>query len=85
MSLDSFKAKKTLHVGNKHYQYFSLPEAQGLGDVSRLPVTLKILLENLLRFEDDQTVKAHDIKSLADWANNPPAYPHTKHDVHCQS
>jgi aconitate hydratase A / 2-methylisocitrate dehydratase len=73
MSLDSFKAKKTLKVGNKSYQYFSLPDAQGLGDVSRLPVTLKILLENLLRFEDEHTVKANDIKSLADWANNPPA------------
>ncbi len=73
MSLDSFKAKKTLTVGNKTYDYFSLPEAQGLGDISRLPITLKILLENLLRFEDDLTVKAKDIKTLAGWVENAPS------------
>jgi len=73
MSLNTFNAKKTLAVGNKEYDYFSLPEAQGLGDTSRLPVTLKILLENLLRFEDDNTVRAADIKALAAWADNAPA------------
>lgn len=73
MSLNTFKAKKTLSVGNKQYEYYSLPEAQGLGDVSRLPVTLKILLENLLRFEDGKTVKGADIKALAGWAENAPA------------
>ncbi len=72
MSLNSFDAKKTLVVGNKEYDYYSLPEAQGIGDVSRLPVTLKILLENLLRFEDDVTVNASDIKSLGAWADSPP-------------
>jgi aconitate hydratase len=73
MSLNTFNAKKTLAVGNKEYDYFSLPEAQGLGDTSRLPVTLKILLENLLRFEDDNTVRAADIQALAAWADNAPA------------
>ena len=71
MSLNSFNTKKTLTVGDKTYQYFSLPdaEAQGLGNVDRLPVSLKILLENLLRFEDDNTVKTEDIKALASWAD----------------
>ena len=55
MSLNTFNAKKTLAVGNREYDYYSLPEAEGLADISRLPVTLKILLENLLRFEDDVT------------------------------
>ena len=73
MSLNSFNAKQTLTVGDKEYDYYSLPEAQGLGDVSRLPVTLKILLENLLRFEDNNTVKAEDITSLGNWADNPPS------------
>jgi aconitate hydratase len=71
MSLNSFNTKKTLTVGDRTYQYFSLPdaEAQGLGSVDRLPVSLKILLENLLRFEDDNTVKTEDIKALAAWAD----------------
>ncbi len=73
MSLNTFNAKKTLTVGNREYDYYSLPEAEGLGDISRLPVTLKILLENLLRFEDDNTVKAEDIKALSAWVDNPPA------------
>jgi len=73
-SLDSFKSKKTLQVGDKTYTYFSLPDAQaaGVGDVDRLPMSLKILLENLLRFEDDNTVKVGDIKALGNWANEPP-------------
>jgi aconitate hydratase len=73
-SLDSFKSKKTLQVGDKTYTYFSLPDAQaaGVGDVDRLPMSLKILLENLLRFEDDNTVKVGDITALGNWANEPP-------------
>ena len=65
--MNSFNARKTLIVGDKRYDYFSIPEAEGLGDTSRLPVTLKILLENLLRFEDGKTVSAEDIKGLSDW------------------
>ena len=72
MSQNSFNAKKTLTVGSKEYVYYSIPDAQGLGDVSRLPVTLKILLENLLRFEDDNSVKAADITTLGNWVDNPP-------------
>ena len=74
MSIDSFKTRKTLKVGNREYDYFSLPDAQarGLGAVDKLPVSLKVLLENLLRFEDNVTVSEADIRSLANWATNPP-------------
>ena len=56
-SLDSFKCRRTLDVGGKTYTYFSLPEAEknGLPGISRLPFSLKVLLENLLRFEDGRT------------------------------
>ena len=55
-SLDSFNCRKTLAVGDTAYTYYSLPDAakNGLGDISRLPYSLKVLLENLLRFEDGQ-------------------------------
>ncbi|MGK0222766.1 MAG: aconitate hydratase [Limisphaerales bacterium] len=72
MSLNTFNSKKTLTVGDREYVYYSLPDAEGLGDISRLPVTLKILLENLLRYEDNNSVKAGDIKSLGEWVENPP-------------
>ncbi|RYE00834.1 MAG: aconitate hydratase, partial [Sphingomonadales bacterium] len=68
-SLDSFKSRKTLKVGAKSYVYYSLEAAaqNGLGDISRLPVSLKVLLENLLRFEDGKTVTQADIRAFADW------------------
>ncbi|AEV34726.1 Aconitate hydratase [Pseudovibrio sp. FO-BEG1] len=68
-SLDSFKAKQTLQVGGKTYTYFSIPEAEknGLTGVSKLPFSLKVVLENLLRFEDGRTVTADDIKAVAEW------------------
>ena len=68
-SLDSFKSRKTLKVGAKTYAYYSLEAAaqNGLGDISRLPVSLKVLLENLLRFEDGKTVTKDDIKAFAAW------------------
>jgi aconitate hydratase len=68
-SIDSFKSKKTLNVGSKTYAYYSLEAASqnGLGDVSRLPVSLKVLLENLLRFEDGKTVTQADIRAFAEW------------------
>tara|TARA_Y100000052_G_scaffold26426_1_gene31313 strand:+ start:8829 stop:11507 length:2679 start_codon:yes stop_codon:yes gene_type:complete len=71
-SLDSFKSKKTLTVGDKTYTYYSLEEASknGLGDVSSLPASLKVLLENLLRFEDGDTVKKEDIQAFAAWLND---------------
>jgi aconitate hydratase len=70
MSRNSFATRKILDVGGRSYAYFSLPEAQaqGLGNVDRLPMSLKILLENLLRFEDGVTVKEEDIRALAGWA-----------------
>ncbi|PVB61235.1 aconitate hydratase AcnA [Labrenzia sp. 011] len=68
-SLDSFKCKKTLTAGGKTYTYFSIPEAEknGLEGVSRLPFSLKVVLENLLRFEDGRTVKKEDILACAEW------------------
>ncbi len=70
--LDSFKTKKTLKVGHKNYDFFSLKAAQsaGLGDVENLPYSLKVLMENLLRNEDGFTVFADDIKSMGEWTKN---------------
>lgn len=65
---DTFKTRKTLTVEGKDYDYFSLEEAaKQIGDISRLPFTLKVLLENLLRFEDDRSVTTNDIEALAGW------------------
>ena len=68
-SLDSFKSRKKLKVGSKTYEYFSLKAAEknGLEGISKLPFSLKVLLENLLRNEDGRTVKAADIKAMATW------------------
>ncbi|NJO23633.1 MAG: aconitate hydratase AcnA [Sphingomonadales bacterium] len=66
---DSFKSRKTLTVGAKTYEYFSLPDAEknGLAGIANLPLSLKVLLENLLRFEDGRSVKADDIRAVAEW------------------
>ena len=71
-SLDSFKCRKTLTVGAKTYDYFSLKTAEknGLGGVSSLPFSLKIVLENLLRNEDGRTVTKEDIAAVAAWVDN---------------
>ncbi|RMT80039.1 aconitate hydratase AcnA [Pseudomonas viridiflava] len=67
-SLDSLKSLKTLDIDNKTYHYFSLPDAaRSLGDLDKLPMSLKVLLENLLRWEDDKTVTGDDLKAIADW------------------
>ncbi len=68
-SLDSFKCRKTLKVGAKTYVYYSLPTAEknGLKGISRLPYSMKVLLENLLRNEDDRTVKKEDILAVVKW------------------
>ena len=65
-SLDSFKSRKTLKVGSTSYSYFSLPdaEAHGLPGLSRLPFSLKVLVENLLRHEDGRSVRAEDIRAV---------------------
>ena len=67
---DTAKTRRTLQVGDKSYAYYSIPAAQaaGLGDFSRLPASLKVVLENMLRFEDSKTVSVEDIKAFADWA-----------------
>jgi aconitate hydratase len=68
---DSLKTRRTLTVGDKAYQYFSLPEAaKALGDISRLPVSLKVLLENVLRFEDGFSYTVDDAKAVAGWLEN---------------
>jgi aconitate hydratase len=66
---DSFKCRRTLKVGSKTYLYFSLPHAEknGLKGISKLPYSMKVLLENLLRHEDGQTVKADDIRAVHTW------------------
>jgi aconitate hydratase len=68
-SLDSFKCRKTLKVGNKSYVYFSLTAAEknGLKGIAKLPYSMRVLLENLLRHEDGQTVTKDDIKAVVDW------------------
>ncbi len=56
---DSLQTRTDLNVGSKTYSYYSLDKAAAqLGDVSRLPFSMKVLLENLLRFEDGMTVTA---------------------------
>jgi aconitate hydratase len=69
-ALDSFKCRRTLKVGKKTYDYYSLPiaEKNGLAGISTLPFSMKVLLENLIRHEDGRTVKKEDIKAIADWA-----------------
>ncbi|PCI64174.1 MAG: aconitate hydratase AcnA, partial [Kordiimonadales bacterium] len=65
---DTLKTRRTLTVGDKEYDYFSLKAAESsIGDVSRLPYTLKVLLENLLRHEDGVSVNTADIQALSDW------------------
>ncbi len=68
-SLDSFRCCKTLKAGGKTYAYYSLPTAErnGLKGISRLPFSMKVLLENLLRNEDGRTVTKDDIKAVAEW------------------
>ena len=63
------KTKKILSIDEKDYTYYSLESAsEYLGDISRLPYSLKILLENMLRFQDEQTVTSKDIEALAAWS-----------------
>jgi aconitate hydratase len=77
-SIDSLKTRRELTVGDKTYVYYSLPAAEeaGLAGVSRLPASMKVLLENLLRNEDGDTVGADDLKALAAWLDNKGAVEH---------
>ncbi|TWI53803.1 aconitate hydratase [Pseudomonas duriflava] len=70
-SMDSLNCRRTLEVDGRTYHYFSLPDAaKSLGDITRLPMSLKVLLENLLRWEDNKTVYPEDLQALADWLKN---------------
>ncbi|MDW3204879.1 MAG: aconitate hydratase AcnA [Alphaproteobacteria bacterium] len=65
---DSLKTRRTLTVGARNYDYYSIAAAaETIGDVSRLPFSLKVLLENLLRFEDGASVTTEDVQAMADW------------------
>ena len=69
---DSSNTRRTLDVDGKSYAYYSLSAAMeaGLGDFATLPKSLKVLLENIMRFEDGNTTTVDDIKAFADWAQN---------------
>jgi aconitate hydratase len=73
VGLDTAKTRKTLTAGKQSFAYYSIPAAQaaGLGDFSRLPAALKVVLENMLRFEDGGfSVSVDDIKAFAEWGAN---------------
>ncbi len=73
MAADSFGAKSQLHLGGRNYEVFRLSALADHVDISRLPYSLKILLENLLRHEDGRSVTAEDVDALAKWdASAPP-------------
>ncbi|MEO0918717.1 MAG: aconitate hydratase, partial [Pseudomonadota bacterium] len=68
---DSSKTRKTLTVGSQSVDYYSIPAAEsaGLGTFANLPAALKVVLENMLRFEDGKTVSVDDIRAFSDWAD----------------
>ena len=70
---DTLATRSTLSVNGKEYAYYSLAKAAAkLGDVSKLPISMKVLLENMLRFEDGGfTVSQNDIQAIIDWQSNP--------------
>ncbi|KAG1647611.1 Aconitate hydratase A [Nymphon striatum] len=67
---DTAKTRRTLSAGGKTFAYYSIKAAEeaGLGDFSKLPAALKVVLENMLRFEDGKTVHVEDIKAFSEWA-----------------
>src|SRR5947208_43202 len=71
-SLDSFKCRKKLTVGARTYHYYSLKTAEknGLKGISNLPFSMKVLLENLLRFEDGRSVTKDDIQAVSAWLDD---------------
>ncbi len=70
MTANSFDARDTLRVGDRSYEIFRLDALQSRYDIARLPYSLKILLENLLRNEDGESIRAPDIEALATWDAN---------------
>src|SRR3954447_1326987 len=67
MSTNSFDAKGTLDVGDRSYEIYRLGALQSKYDIARLPFSLKVLLENLLRNEDGDAIRAQDVEALATW------------------
>ena len=69
---DSAKTRKTLTVGDQSVAYYPIDAAEkaGLGQFSKLPIVLRVVLENMLRFEDGKTVTTDDIKAFSTWAEN---------------
>ena len=69
---DTARTRKSLKVGSKTFAYYSIPaaEAAGLGEFANLPAALKVVLENMLRFEDGKTVSVDDIKAFSAWGKN---------------
>ncbi|MDU8944978.1 aconitate hydratase AcnA [Ovoidimarina sediminis] len=69
---DSAGTRRSLEVSGSSYAYYSIPAAEeaGLGNFARLPAVLKVVLENMLRFEDGKTVSTDDIKAFSEWAAN---------------
>ena len=66
---NSYNSLKTISINDRHYKYYSLAEAEknGLDGISKLPKSLKVLLENLLRYEDDLSVTKSQIEAIKDW------------------
>ena len=69
---NSYNSLKSITIQNKNYKYFSIPEAEknGLKGISKLPKSLKVILENLLRYEDDKTVTKNQIEEIKKWLLN---------------
>ena len=69
---NSYKSLASINIDGKNYKYFSLVEAEknGLNGISKLPKSIKVLLENLLRYEDDTTVNKDQIDAIRDWLKN---------------
>ena len=66
---NSYNSLENISIDNKQYKYYSLKKAErnGLDGISKLPKSLKVLLENLLRYEDDLSVNKNQINSIKEW------------------
>jgi aconitate hydratase len=74
-SLNSFNTRSTLRLNGQEYEYFSLSKLKADEQLSKLPIAHKVLLENMLRFEDNVTVTREDVKAVLNWdANKPPSH-----------
>ena len=66
---NSYNSLKSININNREYKYYSLSEAEknGLDGISKLPKSLKVLLENLLRYEDEMSVTKNQIEAIKEW------------------